>query len=80
MKRSNKIPNPYTLAWRYMRNDGQWSEWSINEGQFFDWETVRKQMGILCRGRKHHRFEFRITYNGKNYNQNGVEILDTFTL
>ena len=78
--RTNKIPNPYTLSWRYMKNNGQYSEWNHNQGQFMGWEMIRIQLGILCRSKKHHRFEFEIKFQDKNWNQKGEEINGTFVL
>ncbi|MEY3419853.1 MAG: hypothetical protein RIR48_133 [Bacteroidota bacterium] len=64
----------YSLAIRYMRRDGKWSEW-INKGygKFLTIEVVQLQMRMLASAYPNHEKQIEFKWNGKLCDFNGKE-------
>jgi hypothetical protein len=74
MAKTNLTKTDYSLAIRYKKSDGQWSEWKeYGKGQFQSIEMVQLQMRMISANYLHREKQIRFERNGKLCNFKGEE-------
>jgi hypothetical protein len=74
MAKTQVTKTDYSLAIRYRKSDGQWSEWKEHgKGQFQSIEMVQLQMRMISANYLHREKQIRFERNGKLCNFRGEE-------
>ena len=65
--KARQVPNTdYSLAIRYKKRDGQWSEWKDKGyGQFLSIDIVQSQIRLLASIYPNHEKQIEFKWNGK---------------
>jgi len=74
MAKTQVTKTDYSLAIRYRKSDGQWSEWEeYGKGQFQSIEMVQLQMRMISANPMYREKQIRFERNGKLCNFRGEE-------
>ncbi len=72
MAKTQATKTDYSLAIRYRKSDGQWSEWiEYGKGQFQGIETVQLQMRMISANYLHREKQIKFERDGKLCNWKG---------
>ena len=73
-KKQDNLKIDYSLAIRYRKRDGQWSEWKDKGyGQFLSIDIVQSQIRLLASIYPNHEKQIEFKWNGKLCNFKGEE-------
>lgn len=73
MKRQVAIKDPYSLRIRYLKKDGQWTEWDKKgTGEFTDLATAQKSIRVLISSSLNRKFEIEFMHQKQLKDYNGV--------